>query len=152
MCLLWWLWRTVTGWLSHGAARWPWRNISLAGCGRGRGRVGIHTGLDTVMKEGREWMAKWTCQTVACGGRRQKMNEKYMNMMDCVVANVVRMNISHAVWKRQLVDVFAAPPCVNCERQNSVKWCHYYTAYANQLCDQGLHGISIQALLEPRCV
>lgn len=125
-------------------AQWPWGNICLAGCGRGQGRVGIHMGLDLVMKEGREWMGnKQVALSHTVNGDRKWIKNTYVNaMMDGVSTldwHGVHEHIS-APFRRDSWWMFSLPH-PNCERQNSAKWCHYYCLCKPAVWPYGLCGI-----------
>lgn len=91
------LWHTVTTGLFYCTAQWPSGNIFLLGCGSGQGRVGIHTGLDLVMKEECEWMGLVTLSHTADGDRK-RIADTHMSMrMDSAGTDMVLMNMSCAV-------------------------------------------------------
>lgn len=99
---LWSAWHIVTTGLCCRAAPRPWGNIFLVGCGRG--------GLISWWKKGmsvRE--CKCHMQWMATGLIESKTRIRTWQRVDSLT-DMALVNLSCAVYKRQLVDVFAAPP------------------------------------------
>lgn len=104
----------------HRAAKWPWGNICLPGCGRRRDRVGIHMGIKPVMREACERMGnKLVTLLRGVDGDRTWIKYAYVTMMresqwDSGSLKNVLCLLRNDSWAMFLL------PHPNCERQNSV--------------------------------